>query len=188
MLSKSVRKTILENCLSKEDSFGRQIYLLYRYTVLWDGTLWPKIGSLPLGPSHIHLLFTIGLDGVSNSEMARRAIVSKQAMSKLVKEMLYHELIVIVPNEHDSRCNIITLTDKGGRVLLKIWEANKILRAEFEKRLGKAKAKKLLSLMAELVESLDSSRSASVVVPEGGLPAGRTGTVITRLSAPSSGR
>ena len=77
-------------------------------------------------------------------------------MSKLVQEMLRHELIVIDPNEHDNRCNIISLTDKGAGVLMKIWEVNKQLTEEFEQRLGKAKSKKCLSLMAELVESLDS--------------------------------
>jgi len=77
-------------------------------------------------------------------------------MSKLVQEMLKLELIVIDPNEHDSRCNIISLTDHGAAILKKIWEANKELTAEFEGRLGKAKSKRLLTLMSELVESLDS--------------------------------
>ncbi|MEI7662167.1 MAG: MarR family winged helix-turn-helix transcriptional regulator [Bacteroidota bacterium] len=157
MLSKSFRKKILKESLLKEESFGRQIYFLYRYMVVWNETMWPKINSQPLGPSHIHLLFTIGLDGVSNSEMARRAKVSKQAMSKLVQEMLHHELIVIDPNEHDSRCNIISLTDKGGAVLMQMWAANKTLKAEFENKLGKTKSKRLLALMAELVDLLDSS-------------------------------
>jgi DNA-binding MarR family transcriptional regulator len=160
MISKSVKKKMMAVRTTREESFGRQIYFLYRYLVGWNDNLGPKIGTYPLGPSHLHLLFTIGMDGVSNSEMARRAKVSKQAMSKLVQEMLKHELIVIDPNEHDSRCNIISLTDKGGGVLMKIWEANKLLTAEFEKHLGKAKSKRLLALMAELVESLDSESNA----------------------------
>jgi DNA-binding MarR family transcriptional regulator len=155
MLSKSVKKKLLANRLPKEESFGRQIYILYRYIAAWNDERWPKLGSQRMGPSHVHLLFTIGLDGVSNSEMARRAKVSKQAMSKLVQELLKHELIVIDPNEHDSRCNIISLTDKGADVLMKIWEVNKMVTAEFESRLGKAKSKKLLALMAELVDSLE---------------------------------
>ncbi len=157
MISKSVRKKLLAKRTEKTESFGRQIYYLYRYLVVWDDEMWPKMNDKPLGPSHIHLLFTIGLDGVSNSEMARRAKVSKQAMSKLVQEMLKFELIEIEPNEQDSRCNIITLTDKGAEVLVKIWDANRQLAQEFENRLGKVKAKRLLTLMAELVESLDST-------------------------------
>ena len=125
MLSKSVKKKLLAHKLPKEESFGRQIYILYRYLAVWSDEQWPNLGFQPMGPSHIHLLFTIGLDGVSNSEMARRAKVSKQAMSKLVQEMLKHELIVIDPNEHDSRCNIISLTDKGADILMKMWDANK---------------------------------------------------------------
>ncbi|MCX6303784.1 MAG: MarR family winged helix-turn-helix transcriptional regulator [Bacteroidetes bacterium] len=159
MLSKSVKKKLTAHKLPKEESFGRQIYFLYRYLAVWNDEQWTRLGLHPMGPSHIHLLFTIGLDGVSNSEMARRAKVSKQAMSKLVQEMLKHELIVIDPNEHDSRCNIISLTDQGASMLMKIWEANKLLAAEFEARLGKAKAKRLLALMAELVESLDTETS-----------------------------
>jgi DNA-binding MarR family transcriptional regulator len=157
MISKSVRKKLIALQPPKEESFGRQIYFLYRYLAVRNDQLGPKVGSKVLGLSHIHLLFTIGLDGVSNSEMARRAKVSKQAMSKLVQEMLKHELIVIDSSECDSRCNIISLTDKGAEVLMKIWDTNKLLSAEFENRLGKAKAKKLLALMAELVEALDTA-------------------------------
>jgi DNA-binding MarR family transcriptional regulator len=154
MLSPSVRKKLDENLPDKHESFGRQIYLMYRYLVVWNDLLLPRFGLKHLGPSHIHLLFTIGLDGVSNSGMARSAKVSKQAMSKLVKEMLNQGLIMIHPNLQDSRCNIITLTDKGAEVLLKVREANLTLSEDFEKRLGKAKSKKLLSLMAELADSL----------------------------------
>jgi DNA-binding MarR family transcriptional regulator len=161
MLSKSFKQELSARQTSKEESFGRQIYFLYRYLVVWGDMRWPKPGSQPLGIGHIHMLFTIGLDGVSNSEMARRAKVSKQAMSKVVQDMLKLELIVIDPNEHDSRCNIISLTDKGGEILMKIWEVNRLLSDEFEKRLGKTKSKKLLSLMAELVESLDTPGSQS---------------------------
>lgn len=156
MLSESVRKKLIANRSAKTESYGRQIYYLYRYLLVWDDRLFPSLGLEPLGPSHIHLLFTVGLEGISNSEMARRARVSKQAMSKLVKEMLSLELIVIQPNLQDSRCNIITLTDKGAEVLMKVWGVNKLMTAEFEKRLGKAKSKRLLALMAELVESLES--------------------------------
>jgi DNA-binding MarR family transcriptional regulator len=159
MLSKSFKNELLAKQTSREESFGRQIYFLYRYLVVWGDIRWPKLGSHTLGISHIHMLFTIGLDGISNSEMARRAKVSKQAMSKVVQEMLKLELIVIEPNEHDSRCNIISLTDKGGEMLMKIRDANRLLSDEFEKRLGKTKSKKLLSLMAELVESLDTPGS-----------------------------
>ncbi|MCX6284055.1 MAG: MarR family winged helix-turn-helix transcriptional regulator [Bacteroidetes bacterium] len=144
---------------AKSESFGRQIYLLYRYLVKLDEELLPRMGLGQMGPSHIHLLFTIGLDGVSNSGMARRAKVSKQAMSKLVQEMLKLEVITIQHNEQDSRCNIISLTDKGADTLMKIWETNEQLAAEFEKRLGKAKAKRLLVLMAELVDSLEAEPS-----------------------------
>jgi DNA-binding MarR family transcriptional regulator len=159
MLSKSVKRKLIAKRPPREGSIGRQIYFLYRYLSVWGDHRWPKLGSQPLGVSHIHLLATIGLDGVSNSEMARRAYVSKQAMSKSVREMLKHELIVIDPNEHDSRCNIISLTDKGAGMLMEIWETNKSLMTQFEKQLGKAKSKKLFTLMAELVELLDTTVS-----------------------------
>ncbi len=141
---------------AKQESFGRQIYLLYRYLVALEDDLMPGLGLQQMGLSHIHLLFTIGLEGVSNSGMARRAKVSKQAMSKLVREMLALELITIKHNEQDSRCNVISLTDKGADTLVKIWEVNKLIRARFDKQIGKAKSKKLLALMAELVDSLES--------------------------------
>ena len=168
MLSKKVKNKVLAVKPLREESIGRQIYFLYRYLSVWGDSRWPKSGLHPLGPGHIHILATIGLDGVSNSGMARRVNVSKQAMSKSVRELLKNELIVIDPNEHDSRCNIISLTDKGAEMLMKIWEANKLLITVFEEHLGKAKTKKLLSLMAELVEAIDEGRDPAI--PAGHLP------------------
>lgn len=156
MLSKSAKKKLITKRPSRDESIGRLIYFLYRYFAIRGDSRWPKLHLHPLGPSHIHLLAAIGLDSVSNSEMARRANVSKQAMSKLVREMLKLELIVIQTNEQDSRCNVISLTDQGADVLMKIWEANNLLKKEFEKFLGKAKSKRLVALMAELVDTLES--------------------------------
>ena len=82
-------------------------------------------------------------------------------MSKLVKEMLELGLIVIQVNENDSRCNIITLTDKGAETLIQIWETNELLKKQVEKRLGKAKSKRVLTLMSELVDTLDSEEDQS---------------------------
>ena len=161
MLSKPVRKKLLKKRPPKEESVGRLIYLLYRHLTVWGESRWPKVGLHSFGPSHIHLLATIGLDGVSNSGMAKRAKVSKQAMSKLVKEMLELGLIVIQVNENDSRCNIITLTDKGAETLIQIWETNELLKKQVEKRLGKAKSKRVLTLMSELVDTLDSEEDQS---------------------------
>jgi DNA-binding MarR family transcriptional regulator len=161
MISKSVRKELLARKPRKEESIGRLIYFLYRYLAVWGDQEWPRLGSHPLGPSHIHLLATIGLDGVSNSEMARRAKVSKQAMRKLVREMLKNGLIVIQVSEQDSRCNIITLTDRGAGLLIRIWEINDRLTKDFEKRLGRARSKRMVALMAELVDSLESDGARS---------------------------
>ncbi|MEI8004600.1 MAG: MarR family winged helix-turn-helix transcriptional regulator [Bacteroidota bacterium] len=161
MLSKPVRTKLLKKRPPKEESVGRLIYLLYRHLTAWGESRWPKVGLHAFGPSHIHLLATIGLEGVSNSGMARRAKVSKQAMSKLVKDMLALGLIVIQVNENDSRCNIISLTDKGGETLMQIWETNDLLKKQVEKRLGKAKSKRILTLMDELVDALDAEEEQS---------------------------
>lgn len=59
-----------------------------------------KMGYMPF-------IMNISVNGSTNNDVAKKAKVTKQAMSKVVKELLEHELIKIEKHETDARVSLI---------------------------------------------------------------------------------
>lgn len=156
MLSHKTNALLIKTWPDQNNNIGRLIYGLFRYLHTFQEKKWGSSEPDHLKPGYVSLLANIGINGASNKELASKAWVSKQAMSKLVNEMLKSEVIEIVKVANDSRINNIMLTDKGAEMLIAIWDINELLRKDFEKHLGKEKTTLLLSLIAELINALGS--------------------------------
>jgi len=155
MLSEKSKARLAEIWPDQDTNIGRLIYGLFRYLTSFQEKKWGSSDLAHLKPGYVSLLANIGINGASNKELAGRAWVSKQAMSKLVNEMLKEEVIETEKETTDNRINKIMLTDKGAALLIAIWDINELLRIEIEKHLGKEKTSQLLALIAELINSLD---------------------------------
>ena len=71
---------------------------------LWDGEF---------QSSFMQFLINIDKNGSTNSELAKKCGISKQAMSKIISKLAILELIVLNSSEKDKRSQLIILTDKG---------------------------------------------------------------------------
>jgi len=63
--------------------------------------------------SHLPLLFSIGDEGISNSKLAAKLNVSKQAASKVIKELEEQKLVCTEKSANDARSSTIFLTNEG---------------------------------------------------------------------------
>jgi len=154
MLSKEINEKLHSKRPKRNENVGRLVYALYRYFVCWQEERCPNNYLFHLKPSHVALLANISMYGGTNKELAQRAIVSKQAMSKLLNETLKEGIIEMEKDKNDNRSNTVVLTDKGAELLISTWENNHLLIEDFEKHLGKPKAQLLLELLSELVDSI----------------------------------
>lgn len=68
-------------------------------------------------PHYMAFIGNIGIDGTTPSDLARCIWVSKQAMSKTLKEMEAKGYISIEPNLKDRRATILRLGDRGVHLL-----------------------------------------------------------------------
>jgi DNA-binding MarR family transcriptional regulator len=156
MLSEQTKARLVKVWPDQNTNIGRLIYGLFRYLTSFQEKKWGSSEPDHLKPGYVSLLANIGIQGASNKELAGKAWVSKQAMSKLVNEMLKEEIIEIEKDAADNRVNNIMLTDKGAELLIAVWDINELLRLEIENHLGKEKTAQLLGLIAELIHSMDN--------------------------------
>ncbi|MDB4970427.1 MAG: transcriptional regulator, MarR family [Myxococcales bacterium] len=63
--------------------------------------------------AHANLLPYIDLDGTRQTEIARRAGISKQAVGQLVDEMVAHGMLRRDPDPKDGRAQLVRFTDDG---------------------------------------------------------------------------
>src|SRR5438270_11986341 len=63
--------------------------------------------------AHTSLLPHIDLDGTRQTEIARRAGVSKQAVGQLVDELVAVGMLARAPDPDDGRAHLVRFTDAG---------------------------------------------------------------------------
>jgi DNA-binding MarR family transcriptional regulator len=76
-----------------------------------------KKGYGDLGARHLHVFENLDVNKTNIVSLALRAGISKQAMSKLVKEVAEMGYVEVVTDKNDSRLQVVLLTDKGGKFL-----------------------------------------------------------------------
>lgn len=72
-----------------------------------------KGGHSQLSARHLSVFENLDFEGTNIVTLAQRAAMTKQAMSKLVKEVIQEGYVKAVIDERDSRALIIHFTDKG---------------------------------------------------------------------------
>src|SRR5579862_7827130 len=113
MLDK-VSKAKLEGYMeTRKRNLCRLIYITHRHFDEWGQNRWKEDGWGGLRPDHLRVLSIIGIDEVNNNELAKRARVSKQAMSKMVNDLADYGLIDINSDPNDSRAKFISVSKKG---------------------------------------------------------------------------
>jgi DNA-binding MarR family transcriptional regulator len=97
-----------------ERNLVRLIRLVERYTSTSIGRILEQEGYAPLTARHLQVFENIDpLEGSNIVQLAHSAGISKQAMSKLVKDAAAEGYLDVMPNPLDSRFIVVQLTPKG---------------------------------------------------------------------------
>jgi DNA-binding MarR family transcriptional regulator len=97
-----------------ERNLVRLIRLVERYTSTSIGRILEQEGYAPLTARHLQVFENIDPHEGSNIvQLAHSAGISKQAMSKLVKDAAAEGFLNVMPNPLDSRFIVVQLTAKG---------------------------------------------------------------------------
>jgi DNA-binding MarR family transcriptional regulator len=101
------------------------------------------------------VIMNIDMNGTNNNDLAVRAKVTKQAMSKVIKELQELGYISSKTDPQDKRSTIFRLTSKGNSFIMCARETVGELMDEYRKLLGKKNFDSLLTQSVTIIEYMD---------------------------------
>lgn len=141
----------------RERAFGRLMGRLKRHI---DSIIEPRLhamGFTDFKLSYMGFLANLTPDGITNNELARRACVTKQAMSKVVNLLEREGYIRTEKNLSDSRSSVIYLSERGMELLKAVYECMQDVHQQFVAVTGKEKWEQMLDTMVVLVQHIDQN-------------------------------
>lgn len=106
---------------------------------------------------HIVGLVHIDLEGTTVNNMALMAGITKQGMSKVVKELSDYGYVFTEKHPSDARSIIVKLTDKGMEALMEWKLCTEHIDQKFTDLLGSERLEQLKDILSILVEHYDCS-------------------------------
>ena len=114
-------------------------------------------GFIDFRVGHIIGLVHIDLEGTTVNNMALMAGITKQGMSKVVKELSEYGYVFTEKHPTDARSIIVKLTDKGIEALMEWKLCTEHIDRKFTEILGSERLSELKDILNVLVEHYDAS-------------------------------
>ena len=136
----------------------RLIYILKRLTDKWSALHMPNMTSVDFNVTFLPYFMSIGNAGISNHELVSRIKVTKQGVSKTVKELESLGLVYTGKNENDARSIMIFLTEEGKVLYKSIRVMADELTEEYSKLVGAKKYDQFIDTLVKITnfhEGLD---------------------------------
>jgi DNA-binding MarR family transcriptional regulator len=95
-----------------------------------------KTGHSEISPSHINATRHLAIEGTRLTDMARRAVMTKQSMSELVIQLEALGMVERRPDPLDGRARTVHFTSKGLRWLKDFGEAVRQAEKEMAREIG----------------------------------------------------
>lgn len=152
-------RQIIDFQQKKEKSWGKIITLLKKQFDNWATEELTKHGYDNFKMSYMPLLVNIRPDGITNNELAKKARLTKQAMSKIVKELTALGYVETEVHGQDKRSSNVYLTTKGKKLLISAKTKVIDLEKRYEQLLGKKKFDELKETLAKIIDHHDATCS-----------------------------
>lgn len=133
-----------------EKNWGRLIYIAKKHLDIWSHQhIRPQHGDMKL--SYMPLIFNVNLKGNTNTEIARKSLIAKQAMSRTVKELEERGMITSVPLKRDKRSYQINLTDTGKEFVLTASQKMQQLVEDYKSLVGEKDFETTLNVLSKII-------------------------------------
>jgi DNA-binding MarR family transcriptional regulator len=107
-----------------------------------------------IGAAHFNILQHPTPEGLRPSEVAGRALMTKQAANRLIRHLELRGYLTLEPDPSDQRARLLRLTERGWALIGTIRDVVEDVEAEWSRRLGRRRFETLRSLLRELGEPL----------------------------------
>ncbi len=142
-------------------SLGRLSWRLKRYI---ESFLEPRLqerGFADFKLSYLAVLANVEERGITNNELARRACVTKQMMSKTVSLLEQQGYIYTKKHESDSRSSVIFLNERGKVLFINLHECISDMHDKFSTILGQNRFEQMIDSWVVLMDGLDDDAAQS---------------------------
>ncbi|MGA0556098.1 MarR family winged helix-turn-helix transcriptional regulator [Larkinella sp. VNQ87] len=151
----------------RERSLGRVMAKMKRFLGRYVEQRLTELGFTDFKASYITFLGNLEEGGITNNELAKRAGVTKQAMSKIVKLLEDDNYIYTVKDERDSRSSRIFLNERGKQLLIAVFKCTEEMRAKFHAIAGQERVEQMIDTMVLLVRESEKDAGPLAVFPCG---------------------
>lgn len=137
--------------MSTPRKLAKQVNVIARYFNDQIIQKWKTGGYEDVNFGHIALLANIDVDGINNNALARKAWISKQAMSKVAQELESGGYITTRRDPNDARSKLIELTEKGVSFMIFHHHCVKEMETSFTLVLGRERMRQYMEINEELM-------------------------------------
>jgi DNA-binding MarR family transcriptional regulator len=113
-----------------------------------------ELGYDDVRPAHGAVFAHVAGEGSRLTDLAERAMLTKQSMQYLVDDLERLGYVERVPDPADRRAKLVRLTPRGRESTQAARESMAAVEADWQRRLGKRKMAHLRQLLEELAEEL----------------------------------
>ncbi|MCO5935464.1 MarR family winged helix-turn-helix transcriptional regulator [Mucilaginibacter sp. RB4R14] len=128
------------------------VYLLKRLLDEWMSKKLCRIDQPGFNSAHLPLFMSIGKTGISNNELAAKMNVSKQATSKIVKELEAINMVRSEKSADDARVVMLYFTTEGEAFYYNLKSQVADLENEYKKVAGTKNYEIAIEVMLKLVK------------------------------------
>ncbi len=157
MLDKKTKNKLEHHMIARKRNIARLIYITHRHFNEWAQKKWKDDGWDDIRPEHLRLVSIISMEAVNINELSKRARVSKQAMSKMVNDLISKGFIEYETDPKDTRSKIISISKEGVDFMDYFLGCSKKLEKNFEDIIGEKKTQQLIDILSELTEGIMES-------------------------------
>lgn len=139
----------------KTNSWGKILTYLKRQFDQWATLKLNENGYKHFKMAYMPVLMNIKAEGTNNNELAKSARVTKQAMSKVAKELIDNGYIKTKTDPSDKRSTIFLLTDKGKKLVIEARVCVKELMDEYRALVGGDDFDRTLQVLLKIIDYTD---------------------------------
>jgi DNA-binding MarR family transcriptional regulator len=142
--------------------YAKIISVLKKQLDKWALEELKKNGFKDFKIAYMPVIMNIDLHGTRNFDLAMCAKMTKQAMSKLVKELQKKGYVAAKTDENDKRGVVFTLTNRGKDFVTVARQCFSGLMNEYRKEFGKKNFDDLLDKLLNIIEYNDKNLNGRI--------------------------
>lgn len=119
-----------------------------------------QAGFKDLSPADLAVFQYPTPDGARPTDLAAGALMSKQALNRVIRHLEHTGYLRLEPLALDQRARVVRLTDRGEQLLATIRELHGEIEAQWADRIGQRKFTALQNAMIDLTAEINSRPTA----------------------------